>query len=272
MFVNNIVKIFFSPTRSTEKIVNVVTQYWENENQRIVNLNSIKHRYNFSLTLQENELVFLGIPVYEGKIPNLLYPVLYKIRGKGHPIVLIVTYGNINPGIAIKQLYAMMKRQGFNIIAAGIFVGEHSFSYGETKIASGRPDKKDIEQASLFGLQIKQKLASTNQVIPISESSIRGYLPVFDKLLPTCREILFPSAPIIQKDICKRCGKCLDVCPVDAINPEDYGSKYKLCIKCFACVKFCPNNARKIIYKKPVFLKTILKQMGEKRKEPEIYI
>ena len=92
------------------------------------------------------------------------------------------------------------------------------------------------------------------------------------KLLPRHSELTFAHSPVIDPNLCQNCKKCLEVCPVNAIDPETLKSRDKLCIRCFACVKLCPNHARKIIYKKPVLVKTVLKQLGKKRKEPEIYI
>ncbi|RLG59240.1 MAG: 4Fe-4S ferredoxin [Candidatus Hydrothermarchaeota archaeon] len=51
---------------------------------------------------------------------------------------------------------------------------------------------------------------------------------------------------IIDKDACKGCGDCVDVCPSEvfeivdgkseAVRPED-------CIECCACVEACPHGA-----------------------------
>jgi ferredoxin len=91
-------------------------------------------------------------------------------------------------------------------------------------------------------------------------------------LLPRHSEITFAYSPVVDSALCKKCKKCLEVCPVNAIDPDNLKSRDKLCIRCFACVKFCPNNARKVIFKKPVLVKNTLKQLSKKRREPEIYI
>jgi ferredoxin len=240
--------------------------------QRNINLNSLAERHNFKLELQSDEAIILGIPVYEERIPDLLYPVLSKIKGKDQLMVLIVIYGNISAGIALKQLTKIMTNQGFNIIAAASFIGEHSFSYKDFKIAAGRPDNEDLEIAKSFGRQIKDKIESIENIDNMVELNIKGELSSVGKLLPRHSELTFAHAPIIDFNLCKKCKKCLEICPVNAIDPENLRSRDKLCIRCFACVKLCPNNARKVVYKNPVLVKTVLKKLGKKRKEPEIYI
>lgn len=55
-----------------------------------------------------------------------------------------------------------MRERGFNPVAAGAFVSEHSYSTGETPIAAGRPDADDMKAAEEFGRQVGEKLASGN--------------------------------------------------------------------------------------------------------------
>ena len=272
MLIQQIVKITFSPTHCTDKIVDAIMQGWGIANQRAISLNSLSQRHNFALHLQGNEAVILGIPVYEERIPDLLYPALANIRGQGQPMALIVTYGNISAGIALKQLNKMMHYQGFNILAAAAFIGEHSFSQETVKIASGRPDKLDLKKAEAFGEEIKLKIKSIQQNEKLPELNIKGELLTMSKILPKHSEMLFAHAPFVDFNRCQQCRRCLESCPVNAIDPESLKSREKLCIRCFACVKFCPHGARKMIYKKPVLVKTVLNKLGKKRHEPEIYI
>lgn len=272
MLIKQIVKIIFSPTHCTEKVVHAIAKGWGISAQRTISLNALSQRHNFTLNVQSSEAVILGIPVYEERIPDLLYPVLVNIRGQGQPIVLVVTYGNISAGIALKQLNKMMRYQGFNILAAASFIGEHSFSQETIKVGSGRPDRLDLKKAEALGKEIRQKTECIEKFEDIPELNIKGELLTMSKLLPKHSEILFAHAPVIDVNRCQHCRQCLEACPVNAIDTENLRSKEKLCIRCFACVKFCPHEARRIIYKKPVLVKTVLSKLGKKRKEPEIYI
>ncbi|MBS7248534.1 MAG: 4Fe-4S dicluster domain-containing protein [Candidatus Jordarchaeales archaeon] len=60
-------------------------------------------------------------------------------------------------------------------------------------------------------------------------------------------------APIIDGGLCKRCEKCMEICPMDAIyhhypHSEDLSDdmmvvRYDLCIGCGLCASNCPNGA-----------------------------
>ncbi|MCL1834653.1 MAG: DUF362 domain-containing protein [Oscillospiraceae bacterium] len=63
--------------------------------------------------------------------------------------------------------------------------------------------------------------------------------------------------PYILEEKCKRCGDCIDICPISpkALNLQD-GDKakapvydYGRCIRCFCCQELCPHGA--IIIKEP---------------------
>ncbi|PID77451.1 MAG: (Fe-S)-binding protein [Deltaproteobacteria bacterium] len=46
---------------------------------------------------------------------------------------------------------------------------------------------------------------------------------------------------MVKKNLCTKCGRCLEVCPVDAIYQDDDGAIY-VCIHCGRCVAFCPQD------------------------------
>jgi len=57
--------------------------------------------------------------------------------------------------------------------------------------------------------------------------------------------------PYIEEDLCKKCGVCVEVCPVDgkAINWDNMNKKippiydYTKCIRCYCCQEMCPHEA-----------------------------
>jgi ferredoxin len=52
---------------------------------------------------------------------------------------------------------------------------------------------------------------------------------------------LMKTMPIIQGD-CKKCGRCLSVCPHGAITP-DYTIDLQVCKSCLICMEACPYHA-----------------------------
>lgn len=61
---------------------------------------------------------------------------------------------------------------------------------------------------------------------------------------------VFQKKPYIESDKCKRCGICVESCPVEGKAVRfDHGRKevpvydYKKCIRCFCCQEMCPHKA-----------------------------
>ena len=57
--------------------------------------------------------------------------------------------------------------------------------------------------------------------------------------------------PYIQKDICKKCGICVEVCPLEdkALNNDKTTVPvydYKKCIRCYCCQEMCPYEVIKV--------------------------
>ena len=52
--------------------------------------------------------------------------------------------------------------------------------------------------------------------------------------------------PLIDPMLCSGCGKCVSVCPADAVSDDCRSSDPAKCIKCCACVKGCPSGARSL--------------------------
>jgi Fe-S-cluster-containing hydrogenase component 2 len=54
----------------------------------------------------------------------------------------------------------------------------------------------------------------------------------------------FPDPGKYQIKICTQCGKCAEVCPTNAINPENgiYLINEDECVGCMACVEACPEG------------------------------
>lgn len=109
------------------------------------------------LNFCQSDLVVLGTPVYAGRVPNVLLPFLReKVRGGGALAVPVVLFGNRNYDDALMELRDILQQDGFRCVAAGAFVGEHSFS---RTLGAGRPDDGDMAGQSAFAREICEKLA-----------------------------------------------------------------------------------------------------------------
>jgi uncharacterized protein (DUF362 family)/Pyruvate/2-oxoacid:ferredoxin oxidoreductase delta subunit len=56
---------------------------------------------------------------------------------------------------------------------------------------------------------------------------------------------IFTPKPIINRDLCKACGACAEVCPPKAISlsKKKVEINYRLCIRCYCCQEVCPEGA-----------------------------
>ena len=148
----------------------------------------------------------------------------------------------------------LASRQGFVPVAAGAFVGEHSYSTPETPVAAGRPDTQDLAEAEAFGAAVREKLAAGN-LTPVDAAGLKD---VRTPLLPMLRFIRFVLGyrrrqrknPVVylpagNADLCTRCGRCAAICPTQAIaRGDETHTDPARCIRCCACVKGCPVGAR----------------------------
>lgn len=108
--------------------------------------------------LPADTVAVFAVPVYGGHVAPTALERMRDIRGKGTPAVVLAVYGNRAFGTAVTQLAAFVAERGFVPVAAGAFVGEHSYSAPATPIAPGRPDAQDLAAATAFGAQVREKL------------------------------------------------------------------------------------------------------------------
>ncbi|PRX27144.1 4Fe-4S binding protein [Orenia metallireducens] len=279
MEINKLTRIYFSPTKTTQQVINQITKSMKVKNIRTINLTEPNIRKNLNINFDDKEVLIIGVPVYGARIPDILLPYLKKLRGNNQPVILVSVYGNVEPGIALKQLYYLLKKRKFKIIGASSFIGEHSFSYEKIKLAIGRPDMCDLYKAKEFGEKVVEKLKQINDLQSISEIKITEQstllarlIPIIAKVLPKDGAKLFAKIPVIDKNKCNGCKKCVEICSTKAINEQKLEVNKKICLRCYACVKYCPLNAKEIEFNMEWLVKKFLNKKGRKRKEPKIYI
>src|SRR5665648_919822 len=134
--------LYFSGTGTTRKVVLSLAKSLAAKTEEPVKCRNI----DFSLPearkqapcFTETDLVIVGIPVYAGRVPNVLLKYLNSVKGNGANAVAVVLYGNRDFDDALIELKDILSENGFKVIAAGAFIGEHSFS---KILAKGRPDE-----------------------------------------------------------------------------------------------------------------------------------
>ena len=85
------------------------------------------------------------MPVYAGRVAPIALQRIRRLKGENAPVVLVSVYGNRDYEDALVELRDETTRLGFTPLAAGAFIGEHSYSRPGMPVAEGRPDANDLQ-------------------------------------------------------------------------------------------------------------------------------
>ncbi len=261
--INNISLVYFSPTKTTRRIVETIALGINPKNTTHFDLTSSKFNSK-SFNEFNNELLIIGVPVYGGRVPIDATKRLQKLNVNNIPTIIVVVYGNRDYEDSLIELRDIAKDRGFMPFAAAAFIGEHSFSSEFFPIAQGRPDTNDLNKATEFGTKIRN-IIYNNKISKLI--IVPGNYPY--KALDVMPEI----SPVTIDTLCDKCGICVSVCPTDSIQiNKTIITNKTTCILCCACVKECPINAR-------LNDNDLVKRSSEwllencsTRREPEIFI
>jgi len=257
--------VYFSPTETTKTMVESVARGFKATAVERIDLTKPAMRLK-PLQTGENELLIVGVPVYMGRVPEVIREWLQSIEALNTPTVCIVVYGNRVYDDALRELKDILTADGCVPIAAGAFIGEHSFSSDETPIAIGRPDLRDLSQAEEFGLIIRKKLDAILSIDGIANLYMPGEFPYRGETK------LWDVDFIAVSSDCNQCQLCAEICPVGAIDIENSRLiDQEKCITCCACIKNCPRHARTIkpgpVGDASIRLNTLFKEP----KQPELF-
>ncbi len=253
--------VYFSPTGTTRAVVKAAAEGTGLSDIRYSDLTTPGLRSEFVPDVSE-DLLIIGMPVYEEHIPKIAAERLYRLSAPERPVLIISVYGNVGYGMSLKDLEGFCVTSGACVYAAGAFIGEHSFSSGNISPGAERPSDADLEEARKLGDLFAQKAASGKKA-GLDSSLIPGKLPLTARILPEGSASMFTKPPVINS-LCNSCGICRMACPSGAIR-ADFSIDEALCLRCFACVRKCRRTARTVEYKKSVLVKTMLR-MNSKNK------
>ncbi len=263
--------VYFSPTGTTEAILKNIALGMGQKNPVMLNLTlpNVRQKFveQFKAINKNTDCWIVGVPVYVGRMPELVKKLLKKLDGNSRPAVAVVVYGNRDFGISLKQLVKILSSRNFRITGAGAFIGEHSYSK-MFPAAIGRPDENDSEISLNFGRNISIK--GINSTL-ISADIVNGKISLSERMAPAKGPKTY-----IDNDKCGNCNTCVKFCTMGVLDTEtkDYKNKKakNLCLGCMSCVKRCPNDARSFIV--PDLMKSVINKVLKKamttRSEPYI--
>jgi len=240
----NIKSFYFSATGATRKIVTgIADKLADHSNGKTV------HNIDFTLpdarkepaSFTEQDIVVVGLPVYAGRLPNVLLKYLNTIRGDGALAVAVVVYGNRHYDDALIELKDILALKGLKVIAGGAFIGEHSFS---RILGRNRPDAQDMSLVAEFARQIYRKMTAQNTLETISVPGKQPYQAYYRPKDKDGNPVAIHKVIPKTSSDCIHCGLCVSLCPLASIDADDESRITGICIKCCACLKNCPVEAK----------------------------
>lgn len=246
--------ITFSPTRTSYKVGEAIAKGLAAESLEILDLTLIDDV--LPIEISKDTIVIFSLPVYGSAVAPLAMQRLSGLKADGALAVTVVVYGNRAFGNALTQIDSFVTERGCKVIAAGGFIGEHSYSNSKYPIATGRPNADDLSYAEEFGKKISQKIdnaESFKEFVPVNtknitlpEQSDEEMTSFFSDIIDAKkRGMNFPLGPSTDEALCNLCAICHLNCPTKAIaKGDELNTDYEKCIKCCACIKLCPQKAR----------------------------
>ncbi len=274
MRINSVKTFYFSATETTKKITTGIAEKLAagSGNKSVVNVDfTLPEARKEPAFFAEHDIVVAGLPVYAGRVPNVLLKYLNTIKGNGALAIAVVVYGNRHYDDALIEWRDILESRGFKVIAAGAFIGEHSFS---RILGQNRPDQQDLSRVKEFAGLIYQKLTAAQSAMEtVSVPGKNPYQPYYRPKDKDGNPVSILKVVPQTSDDCIHCGLCVSLCPVGSIDANDESAITGICIKCCACIKNCPVEAKYFDDENYLWHKQELENaFSSPRREPEFFL
>ena len=157
MKINKVACIWFSPTHGSERVARAVAEGLAEGAACTMETLDATCAPLPARSFGADVAAVVAVPVYGDAAAPIALERLAALRAERAPALAVVTYGNRSFGHAAHDLARALAAQGFDVVGAGAFVGEHSYSSPATPIAPGRPDAADLAQARSWGDNEEEK-------------------------------------------------------------------------------------------------------------------
>jgi Pyruvate/2-oxoacid:ferredoxin oxidoreductase delta subunit/flavodoxin len=254
--------MYFSPTGTTRRVCEEIAKAMSTTSPIRMDLTkSIKDAKKL-----EADVWVVGVPVYASRMSALarerMAVALDGIPNKTRAIAVSV-YGNVDAGVALKQLVELLSQKGLNVIGAGEFIGQHWFKkfHGfDHKGTLGRPNEDDLAVARELGVSVLKKGFDSSSICSISAIQ-SAKVPCRLRFTGEQRVLGLLGSSTADQNKCTKCQACVKACPMGCIDAQTLMSSpsEKKCLGCGNCMKVCLKNARS----QSIKMKWLVKRMAK---------
>lgn len=219
--------IYFSPTGGTKNAAELLGESVARE--------MIEHDVTTvagqqkKILLHSEDCAIFAAPSYGGRLPAVRR-LFENVEGQGTLAILMCAYGNRAFEHILAEMQARVERAGFHVIGAIAVVTPHVFS---EKAGHGRPDASDRLKIRSFGEKMRNRWLD-GQCVNIS---VPGEAITEPKVIGAAKKQFLAEN-------CTLCMRCVNECPVSAINRETMQVEEENCIHCQRCTFVCNFHAR----------------------------
>ena len=243
--------VYFSPAGSTRLIAETIHRRLTEHGQEVVLLDlTAKNRTSEEKTSLVDPpcCLWTGSPVYCDHAVPLVTDFIDGLPFGSSKCYAVpfVTWGGVTSGLALLEMSGQLQKKNFIPLAAAKVLAVHSSMWCASQpLASGHPDKKDLEQINLLVDEVIRNL-KMEEVVPL-DIKVLDYLSLalradaVSKSLQVVKSAMPPLA--VNEQRCLQCGECAEICPVAAITLSPFPILADNCVLCLQCVRSCPQEA-----------------------------
>lgn len=267
--ITKVTALFYSATGNTKRLTLAVAEAvaWDlNAMLEVVDFSTPEARAAVR-DFPADTLLVIGSPTYRGQLPMFVVDGFRsQLKGHGTAAIELVTFGNRSFDNSLADLTQILRADGFVPVAAAAFPCQHAFT---DALAAGRPDNADLMAAAGFGQKALAQIVAgcigpDRLIVPGKVGA-----PFYQPLGRDGKPVDFQAAkPRTDPAKCRRCGLCVQLCPLGSIAASDYASITGPCFKCQACVRGCPAGAK--YFDDPALLSHIAQLEATFRERKEI--
>ena len=194
-------------------------------------------------TFDSSVVLGLAFPTHCFSIPELVRKFINNLPNvEKTPVVYLGSHGAVSFGVA-GHLKKILSRKGFRTLAGRIIRMPDSYFPFFSKRADARRMTIGLKQAEQYADDFNAGRAGWFRVPILSDA-----LEIFFSSFFACRRWTNLSNTSVhsKQSLCRGCGRCVQFCPVHALQLQENGRigvPARQCVNCLRCVAICPNDA-----------------------------